>query len=313
MSVSGGNGTRDQRPLELRHLWVQTESIVGISRVVADLERSESFYRRAMGFQTIARAALDPQIHGALGLAGEATELRMRLGAEEIALVQLDPPVEDYPAESRSNDLWFQHLAIVVSDMTTAYGHLRSIPQWQSISIDGPQTLPGSSGGVQAFKFRDPDGHPLELLWMPPGQGRAVWHGARRANAWAEPFLGIDHSALSVSSTRRSLAFYRGLGLQVAQRSVNGGPAQSRLDGLEVARLRVTGLRTASVEGPGIELLAYRPPGRPKRPVTDLSTDWITLRAVSAGSTLAKPRALADPDGHRFVLQSHGALSSARP
>jgi hypothetical protein len=32
------------------------------------------------------------------------------------------------------------------------------------------------NGSVQAFKFRDRDGHPLELLYFPPGQGRPIWH-----------------------------------------------------------------------------------------------------------------------------------------
>jgi catechol 2,3-dioxygenase-like lactoylglutathione lyase family enzyme len=45
-------------------------------------------------------------------------------------------------------------------------------------------------------------------------------------------FLGIDHSALSVASTSRSLAFYRALSLRVSERSVNRGPAQERLDGV---------------------------------------------------------------------------------
>ena len=44
---------------------------------------------------------------------------RMRLGRERIVLTQRGGrPV---PAESRSNDLWFQHLAIVVSDIDRAY------------------------------------------------------------------------------------------------------------------------------------------------------------------------------------------------
>ena len=119
------------------------------------------------------------------------------------------------------------------------------------ISTEGPETLPASSGGVRAFKFRDPDGHPLELLWLPPGRGRPEWHERARAAPSDEPFLGIDHSALAVSSTRRSLAFYRSLGLHIADRSVNGGPAQSRLDGVAAARVRVTGLRPASNRRPG--------------------------------------------------------------
>lgn len=35
--------------------------------------------------------------------------------------------------------------------------------------------LPESSGGVTAFKFRDPDGHPLELLAFPDGKVPSRW------------------------------------------------------------------------------------------------------------------------------------------
>jgi catechol 2,3-dioxygenase-like lactoylglutathione lyase family enzyme len=298
---------------------VQAECIVGVSRVVADLGRAEAFNRNALGFETLSRTTPDPLVLNALetGDIG-ATEVRMRLGSEELALVQFDPRGRDYPADSRSNDLWFQHFAIVVSDMDEAYAHLRSNAHWRAISTAGPQTLPASSGGVRAFKFRDPDGHPLELLWMPPDRGRRVWHSARQAPAGALPFLGIDHCALAVSSTRRSLAFYRSLGLQVTARSMNTGPAQSRLDGLHSAQVRVTGLRPASLEGPGLELLAYRSPGRPSEgsAVTDLSTDWVTLSAVTAGGAaagLARTCALLDPDGHRLVLRSHGIGSCGVP
>ena len=126
--------------------------------------------------------------------------------------------------------------------MDLAYAHLSSHGGWRPISEGGPQLLPPSNGAVRAFKFRDPDGHPLELIWFPPGQGRAVWH----QKVSAALFLGIDHSALSVASTPRSLAFYRALGLRVSERSVNWGPAQERLDGVPGARVRVTSLRPVS-------------------------------------------------------------------
>ena len=56
--------------------------------------------------------------------------------------------------------------------------------------------------------------------------------------------------------------FYRALGLRVRARSLNHGPAQSRLDGLADARVQVTALRPFPVRRPGVELLAYHPPGR---------------------------------------------------
>ncbi len=345
MQLLSGRDRRVNVALESRNLCVQAQSIVRITRVVSNLERSESFYRTVLGFRTVAQEALDPAVATALGLAEmTALEVRMRLGQDELALVQFDARRRNYPRGSRSNDLWFQHLAIVVRDMEAAYAQLRSSGAWRAISRGGPQTLPGSSGAVRAFKFRDPDGHPLELLWLPAGRGRPIWHEPWIAGSSAPLFLGIDHSALAVSSTRRSLAFYRLLGLRICARSSNSGPAQSRLDGLNAARVRVTGLRAAATAGPGLELLAYRPPGRARdtAPVADLSTDWTTLEVVAARGAVAargvataraapagdravrdaaarapqfaaKPRGLVDPDGHRFVLVTHGVGSAGRP
>jgi hypothetical protein len=82
------------------------------------------------------------------------------------------------PIDSRSNDLWFQHfaIAIAVSDMDRAYAHLRSFPI-KPISME-PQTIPPdnkASAGVRAFKFKDPDGHNLELIWFPLDKGQDKW------------------------------------------------------------------------------------------------------------------------------------------
>ncbi len=233
----------------------------------------------------------------------------MRLGAQDIALVQFSTQGRPYPCDSRSDDLWFQHLAVVVNDMDLAYAHLSSHGGWRPISEGGPQLLPPSNGAVRAFKFRDPDGHPLELIWFPPAQGRTMWH----PKISAALFLGIDHSALCVASTARSLAFYRALGLRVSERSVNRGPAQERLDGVPDARVRVTSLRPASAASPGLELLAYRPPGRAAGIVfpNDLVTDWVTLAGrPSAGASSV---AIKDPDGHRFVLADQGTGAMGLP
>ncbi len=233
----------------------------------------------------------------AIGMDGaEAEEIVMRIGAEEIALVRFAEPGRPYPPDSASGDLWFQHLAIVVRDMDAAYAILCSLGDWRPISVGGPRTLPPANGGVRAFKFRDPDGHPLELIWFPPGQGRAVWHN----DLAGQSFLGIDHSGLAVSSTPRSLEFYTALGFDVAARSLNQGPEQARLDGLPNATAHITGLRPASPGSPGLELLAYDPPGRPALAggPNDLVTDWVTLITGSGDP----PRAMRDPDGHLIVI-----------
>lgn len=281
--------------LALRRRGGGAARIVRISRVVADLDRAMEFYRDGLGFRLASRGPGDPAVSALLGLPGvPAEEAVLRLGDEEVALVRFDPPGAPYPADSRSNDLWFQHLAVVVDDMAAAWRQLAAQSP-RPISTNGPERLPPRNGGVVAVKFRDPDGHPLELIQFPPGGGRPAWQ--RAAGAGSGPFLGIDHSALAAASTARSLRFYRRLGFRVASRSWNDGPAQSRLDGLPGARVRVTGLRFPSPAGPGLELLRYAPPGRPAPalPANALLTDWVTLSSGPAGLK-------RDPDGHRVLL-----------
>jgi catechol 2,3-dioxygenase-like lactoylglutathione lyase family enzyme len=120
-----------------------------------------------------------------------------------------------------------------------------------------PERLPDwnpNAGGIRAFYFRDPDGHPLELIWFPPGKGDPRWQ-----QPTDRLFLGIDHTAIAVGDTRKSLAFYRDrLGFRVAGRSENFGPEQERLNAVRGAHLRITSLRAGA--GPGIEFLEYLAP-----------------------------------------------------
>ena len=273
-----------------RRLAVQR--VVRISRVVADLDRAEAFYRDALGFETVARGQSDPAALFELGLdKAEAEEAVMRLGAATIALVCFADKGRSYPPDSRSNDLWFQHLAIVVSDMDAGYEHLTQAGGWHAISEGGPQLLPPANGSVRAFKFRDPDGHPLELIWFPPA-------GKEPSDAL---FVNVDHSALAIASTWRSVAFYRGLGFTVKARSLNHGPAQDHLDAIANARVRVTSLRPA-LDGPGLELLGYQPPGRRAGETSpnDMVVDWVTISLPHLSG--ARRRMMRDPDGHRLML-----------
>jgi catechol 2,3-dioxygenase-like lactoylglutathione lyase family enzyme len=282
-----------------------TRRILRISRVVSDLSRAEAFYRDAVGFRTTGHGPLDAETLTALGVQDASAEVVvMQLGAQEIGLVRFSVPGRPYPPGSRSNDLWFQHLAVVVSDMDAAYAHLCRSADWTPITEGGPQTLPPANGGVRAFKFRDPDSHPLELIWFPSQRSRT---GA------AGPFLRIDHSALSIAATPRSLAFYRALGFHISDRSLNRGPAQARLDGLPDATVEVTGLRAADADSAGLELLAYRPPGHPigNCDPTDGLMDWVTLGVAAPAEKL--PRAVRDPDGHLLLLVDHGGASTGAP
>ncbi len=188
----------------------------------------------------------------------------LRLGGEKIELTEyLTPQGRPIPVDSRSNDRWFQHIAIIVSDMEKAYQILRSNKVRHAST--GPQTLPSyitAAAGIKAFYFKDPDNHVLEILSFPPDKGAAKWHELAKSGRL---FLGIDHTAITVGDSDASLKFYRdALGLTVAGTSDNYGPEQEHLNNVFGAKLHITGLRTKE-DGIAVEFLEYVAPtdGRP--------------------------------------------------
>jgi catechol 2,3-dioxygenase-like lactoylglutathione lyase family enzyme len=228
--------------------------LVRVSRTVSDLAKSAAFYRDALGFSIASEMAIDDPAWGPLMGIPDARgqSIMMRLGKQELELVAFDPPGRPYPRANRSTDLRFQHAAIVVSDMDQAYANLCRYP-FDAITMHGPQHLPPNTGSVTAFKFRDPDGHPLELIHFPVGIGDAGWQKKRGV------LLGIDHSAISVADVQLSIDFYTHLlGMGVGSRSVNSGMEQERLDGVRGAVVDVVALQLPDGRPPHVELLGYR-------------------------------------------------------
>jgi catechol 2,3-dioxygenase-like lactoylglutathione lyase family enzyme len=232
--------------------------------------------------------------------------VRLRLGDEFLELTEyLAPKGRPVPVDSRSNDRWFQHVAIITNDMERAYAWLRQNKVEHASS--GPQRLPDwnkNAGGIKAFYFKDPDGHSLEILQFPAGKGDAKWHKSSD-----KLFLGIDHTAIVVGDTEASLGFYRdALGMRVVGESENYGTEQEHLNNVFGARLRITALRAAS-GGPGIEFLEYLAPrdGRPvpkdARP-NDLA-HWQTRLVV--GSAASAERFLL---GEKAFFVSSGVVSA---
>lgn len=301
-----------------------------IVMTVTDLDRSVAFYERALGFRKVSSGVVaDPDFDQLSGLFGaRVRRATLALGDETIELEQyLSPAGQETAPDTRANDLWFQHFAIVVRDMDAAYGQLMR-QSLQAIST-APQTIPASNvaaAGIRAYKFKDPDGHPLELLYFPPGKGHPKWQ-----RGGSELFLGIDHSAITVADTERSIRFWvDALGLAVAGGSLNTGPTQEQLDGTRGAEVRITGLRAPRPGGPGLEFLQYLTPsgGRvaavPRRPndvahtrvvveVEDLDrlTDQLTSHGVAfisprpvriGGPAATRQLMVRDPDGHAVLL-----------
>ena len=315
-----------------------------------DLEALVAFYCQSLGFNAGVRVELNGGPYGQLvGLPqAQLVVQRLHLGQECLELTQvLDPgPAQragrPIPAESRSCDLWFQHICLVTADLDAAIERLQpAFAAGVATTVSsGPQTLPEwnrAAAGIRAFKFRDPEGHNLELLQFPPDKGDARWHGPPDGTATTPSqrhgLLGIDHSAISIANTEQSCRFYETLlGLRLGGDGINSGATQDELDGLRHTEVRITAHRCP--EGAGIECLNYLPPnqGRPmpadlgvqdlahwqiRLKVADLDAIAARLnsydgRMLSPGVVELGPQAgsigaqrallVADPDGHRLQL-----------
>jgi catechol 2,3-dioxygenase-like lactoylglutathione lyase family enzyme len=237
-----------------------------------------------------------------MGVRGGATSVTLRLGDASIEILEFDYPGRPYVPDLSPYDNEFQHFALVVEDMDAAYSRLSSVTGWSSISSAGPQHLPASSGGVKAFKFRDPDGHPLELLSFPQDRTPERW----RDQAVRPLFLGIDHSAMSCSNAAASIDFYQAMGLLLTARSFNHGIEQERLDGIPTPQLDVFAL-APEASTPHVELLCYR--DRATRRASsirsnDIGATRLIFERDSALLSGASDRLILDPDGHHLLVTS---------
>jgi catechol 2,3-dioxygenase-like lactoylglutathione lyase family enzyme len=290
------------------------ERVDAVGMTVSDMDRSIEFYSKILSFEKVSDVEVAGEdyehLQGVFGL--RMRVVRLRLGDEFIELTEyLAPKGRPIPVDSRSNDRWFQHVAIITSDMERAYGWLRQHKIEHASS--GPQRLPDwnkNAGGIKAFYFKDPDEHVLEILQFPTGKGEPKWQRAAD-DTQARLFLGIDHTAIVVGDTEASLKFYRDvLGMRVAGESENYGTEQEHLNNVFGARLRITSMR-APGGGPGIEFLEYLAPrnGRPipeDQRANDLShwqTRLLVARADAAAQSLLS---------RRYSFVSSGVISVDR-
>jgi catechol 2,3-dioxygenase-like lactoylglutathione lyase family enzyme len=204
-------------------------------------------------------------------------------------------------------------MAIVVRDMDAAYRVLQNanVRQISAYPITIPQSNTGAAG-IKAIKFHDPERHALELIYFPPGKGDPSWQ--KPSN---KTFVGIDHTAMTVGGTDKSVAFYRDvLGFQVAGSTFNTGTTQEVLDNL----FNDTCLVTAMMPGmapPHIEFLDYKTPpgGRPMPADTAANDSWhwqtsvvtkdiqaIADRLSKAGAQFITPEVLLLPQEAQAAL-----------
>lgn len=269
-------------PAETRPRVAAVES-VGLT--VGDMDRAVDFYTNVLTFRKVNDVEVAGSAYEILeGVFGARLRVvRLKLGEETLELTQyLAPRGRPFPQDTRANDRWFQHVAIIVSDMDKAYARLRQFHVEHAST--GPQTLPAwnpNAGGISAFYFRDPDGHYLEILHFPPDKGNPKWHGVSD-----RLFLGIDHTAIVVRDTEASLRLYRdALGFTVAGGAENYGPEQEHLNNVFGARLRITSLKPPA--GPSIEFLEYLAPRDGRATPADLKANdlahWQTRLTMSGG------------------------------
>ena len=243
----------------------QTASLVkgveSVGMTVSDMDRAVEFYSQVLSFEKLSDVEVAGEqyehLQGVFGL--RIRVVRLKLGDEIIELTEyLAPKGRPIPVDSRSNDRWFQHIAIITSDMDRAYTWLRQHKVEHAST--GPQRIPDwnkGAAGIKAFYFKDPDEHTLEILQFPLDKGNAKWHDAHRNGD--KLFLGIDHTAIVVGDTETSLGFYRDiLGMKVAGQGENYGTEQEHLNNVFGARLRITSLKAET--GPSIEFLEYLAP-----------------------------------------------------
>jgi len=307
--------------------------VESVGFTVSDMDKAIDFYIRVLPFEKVS----DNEIWGSdfehlSGVFGAYVRIvDLKLGSEMLELTEyLTPQGRPIPVDSRNNDRWFLHIAIIVSDMDKAYQILRSNNVRHASTA--PQTLPTyitAAAGIRAFYFKDPDNHVLEVLQFPEGKGLQKWHDLGKSR---KVFLGIDHTAIVVGDSGTSLKFYRDtLGLTVAGTSDNYGAEQEHLNNVFGAKLHITGLRTKE-DGIAVEFLEYVAPrdGRPY-PKDSRSNDlwhWQTSFAandlpdlfqnyraefISSGIIsldgekfrFGRAALIRDPDGHAVRLVEH--------
>ncbi len=262
-------------------------AITAFRLTTADPERLARFYA-VMGFTIGKPRPIPPDEMALLGLDGGGIRLPLRLGGQQIDLDRFDRPGRPYPSNATAADLCFQHLARVTDDARVAWARISPLGAMR-ISVVGPVTRRTASGDVTAIKFRDPEGHPLELLQVPP-DARSPGHGTG--------LVGIDHSAISVADLEAGRRFYEELGLTARTPTLSGGLARAALDGLEEAEVGVVRLMPQKAP-PHLKLLAYRTPkGRPAE--LPEPNDIAATRTVWAAD---RDALLRDPDGHFHLLR----------
>lgn len=100
----------------------RVERILKFRLVTADLPRLVKFYETVLGMTVVGSVTpIDPAELMVLKLSGGGWRQRLLLGEQSVAIDAFEQPGRPYPSYSNAASLWFQHLALVVTDIAAAY------------------------------------------------------------------------------------------------------------------------------------------------------------------------------------------------
>ena len=289
-----------------------------VGMTVSDMDRSVAFYSRVLGFEAISdvevAGAEYERLQGVFGL--RMRIVRLRLGGETLELTEYLAPStgRSDPGRTRgASDRWFQHVAIVVSDMDARLPACCALDHVRHAS-SGPQRLPDwnpNAGGIRPSTSRTPMATRWKSSAVSAGQGRSALADARAGRL----FLGIDHTAIVVGGHRGQPR------ASIATRSGSSSRARARTTAASRSVSTMCSERVCASPpsrrpaGPGIELLEYLAPrdGRPM-PVDVHANDlihWQTRPLVVADADAAGRRARGRGGAWRVAGRGHAGPNRA--
>jgi len=142
------------------------KAVDAIGMTVSDMDQAIDFYTNILPFERLSDVEVwgseYERLQGIFGI--RMRVVRLKLGDQFIDLTEyLTPKGRPIPIDSRSNDKWFQHIAIVVNDIDDAVRQIRE-GNYKFVSsgvMEVPENKLGFRRGVLVC---DPDGHVMRVV-----------------------------------------------------------------------------------------------------------------------------------------------------
>jgi hypothetical protein len=128
------------------------QRLAGFGLTAHDARQLSEFYQAAFDCRLLNTDRLEGAVFETLmSVRGGAYRISLSLGREIIEILQFDSPGRPYVNPLSPIENSFQHFALVVSDMDTAWRRLSRLSGWTALTTGGPQLLPPATGNVRAF------------------------------------------------------------------------------------------------------------------------------------------------------------------